>query len=164
MWLLNIKVNAKRLVQLAMWIGALMIVGWLIGGITKAELTTWYAEINRSPLTPPNYVFPLAWTILYILIAISGWIIWSQTDVANIKLMKGLFIMQLLLNWSWTPIFFKFHMVGVALVVIAAIGVLVATIIYLAHFRIKWVSWLLMPYLLWIIFAGHLTYFIWVNN
>jgi tryptophan-rich sensory protein len=71
--------------------GALTI-GWVIGSLTKAEISTWYSVLNCTPLTPPNYVFPIAWTILYGIIGACGWIIWCTQAFAKLKALKTLYV------------------------------------------------------------------------
>ena len=81
--------------------------------LTKPEISTWYSTLNRSTLTPPNYVFPVAWTILYGIIGACGWSIWgiciSQAkyyqnlirDSAHFKLELDSFVFPLPLNWTF---------------------------------------------------------------
>lgn len=59
--------------SLIIWIAALISVGGAIGSLTKPEISTWYSTLNRAPLIPPNYVFPVVWTILYSIIGACGW-------------------------------------------------------------------------------------------
>lgn len=151
----------KKYISLVLWILGLLLMGSLMGAVTKAELDTWYSSLQRSPLTPPDYVFGIAWTILYVLIALCGWMLWQQS--ASRKL-KTVFIAQLLLNWSWTPLFFYYHQVGLALVGLLFMDLLVAVMIYLSYPRMKGVSFLSVPYLAWLLFATYLTFYIWRYN
>ena len=66
----------KTHLSLIIWILGLITIGSVIGSLTKPEIATWYSTLHRSRLTPPNYVFPIAWTILYGIIGASGWLIW----------------------------------------------------------------------------------------
>ena len=154
----------KSYLSLALWIVALILIGSVIGFLTKPEINTWYSTLNRSSLTPPNYVFPIAWTILYTIIAICGWIIWRTPSFTRLRLIKNLYLMQLILNWSWTPLFFVHHFTGFSLMVLLVMNVAVAMIIYLAYARISIVSLLMIPYLVWILFATHLNFYIWQYN
>jgi tryptophan-rich sensory protein len=61
-----LKENGKNYLSLTLWIITLIAIGFGIGFFTKAEISNWYSTLNRSPLTPVNYVFPIAWTILYL--------------------------------------------------------------------------------------------------
>lgn len=150
--------------SLIVWIGALILIGSLIGFFTQTDVDIWYKTLNRSPLTPPNYVFPIAWTILYGLIGATGWTIWKAPSFPERRLIKYLYIMQLLLNWSWTPLFFTLHLTGTSLICILVMDVVVASIVYLGYTKLRWASLLMIPYLLWILFATHLNFYIWQYN
>ena len=150
--------------SLIIWIGALIMIGSLIGFCTQTDVDIWYKTLNRSSLTPPNYVFPIAWTILYGLIGAAGWAIWNASGFPKLKLIKSLYVIQLLLNWSWTPLFFTLHLTGMSLLCILVMDLAVASIIYLAYGKFKLVALLVMPYLLWILFATHLNFYIWQYN
>jgi benzodiazapine receptor len=69
----------KSKFSLIIWIVALIAIGGVIGSLTKPEISTWYSALNRSTLTPPNYIFPIAWTILYGIIGACGWLIFFGT-------------------------------------------------------------------------------------
>lgn len=156
--------KTKQYFSAIIWIASLILIGSIIGSSTKYSVGTWYAQLQRSPLSPPNYVFGIAWTILYTMIAISGWIIWKQEGLKNLPNIKTLYIIQLILNWSWTPLFFTYQMIGAAFLCICLIIALVATIIFKSYTNLKIVSIFLTPYLLWLIFASHLNLYIWLYN
>ena len=158
------KIQTKNYLSLIIWIAALVLIGSIIGSLTKPEISTWYITLNRAPLTPPNYVFPVAWTILYGAIGACGRVIWSTESFSNLKLIKSLYLIQLILNWSWTPLFFYYHLTGFSLLVLVAMDILVGMIIYLAYPKIRSVSLLMIPYLLWIVFASYLNFYIWQYN
>lgn len=154
----------KTYIYLGLWVGTLLAVGYLERIITSDNIGAWYAGLNRSPLTPPDHVFGIVWSILYVLIAISGWMIWNlQSDLVSAGL-KRLFVAQLVLNWSWTPLFFAMHKVYLALLCIIILVWCVAALILRAYPKLKMVSYLLLPYLIWIVFATYLNFYIWVYN
>ncbi len=154
----------KNYLTLILWIGALILIGSVIGSLSKTEINTWYSTLNRSSLTPPNYLFPIAWTILYTIIAICGWLIWRASSFPGLRLIKALYVLQLMLNWSWTPWFFRYHLTGVSLVSLVVMDSAVIMIIYLGYAKVRPVSLLMIPYLLWILFATHLNFYIWQYN
>lgn len=156
--------RSKNYISLILWILALIFIGFSIGYLTKPEISTWYSTLNRSSLTPPNYVFPIAWTILYVIIGVCGWLIWSTPSSPKLKLLKILYVTQLILNWSWTPLFFHYHLTGFSLVVLGAMDILVGILMFLAYRRMIAVSLLMIPYLLWILFASYLNFYIWWYN
>ena len=154
----------KSKLSLILWIVALIVIGGVIGSLTKPEISTWYSTLNRSTLTPPNYVFPVAWTILYGIIGTCGWLIWRSQAFPKLSVIKTLYVTQLILNWSWTPLFFHYHLTGISLVVLGAMDILVGALIFLAYPKIRTVSLLMIPYLLWILFATYLNFYIWWYN
>lgn len=154
----------KSWLSLLIWIATLITIGFIIGSLTKPEINTWYSTLSRSTLTPPNYVFPIAWTILYAIIGAVGWIIWRNKSFPQLIIIKALYILQIILNWSWTPLFFHYHLVGLSLLILGCINILVGTLICLAYHKIRSVSLLMIPYLFWILFASYLNFYIWHHN
>jgi benzodiazapine receptor len=155
----------KSYLSLIIWIAALVLIGSSIGMLTKNSVDTWYVTLNRSPLTPPNYLFGIVWSILYIMIATSGWLIWrSDRFDESTSPIKKLYIIQLVLNWSWTPLFFSYHFTGLALICLSLIILFVASLIIISYKKINIAALLLAPYLLWSLFAAHLNFYIWKYN
>lgn len=150
--------------SLIIWIVVLIAIGGAIGSLTKPEISSWYSTLHRSTVTPPNYVFPIAWTILYGIIGTCGWLIWRASAFPKLTAIKTLYVTQLILNWSWTPLFFHYHLTGLSLVFLGLMDILVGMIIYLTLPSIRAVSRLMIPYWLWILFATHLNYYIWQHN
>ena len=155
--------RTKNHLCLIIWVVALIAIGWIIGSLTKAEISTWYNTLNRSSLTPPNYVFPVAWTILYGAIGACGWVIWREPSFPKLRVIKILYVVQLVLNWSWTPLFLHYHLIGLSLVILGSMDILVGIIIWPSYPKIRSVSLLMIPYLLWILFASYLNFYIWQN-
>ncbi|NNC99015.1 MAG: tryptophan-rich sensory protein [Gammaproteobacteria bacterium] len=121
----------------------------------------WYESLHKAPWNPPNVVFPIVWSALYLLIAVAGWLIFTHSDLR----LKQLWVLQLLLNGAWSWIFFGQHWVLVAMVDIALLNVVVATLIWRC-FRscLPAAGWLLLPYLLWIALASSLNAYILIAN
>ena len=155
--------NKTRL-SLIIWIALLIAIGAVIGSLTKPEISTWYSTLNRSTLTPPNYVFPIAWTILYGIIGTCGWLIWRESSFPKVSVIKTLYVTQLILNWSWTPLFFHYHLTALSLIVLVAMDILVGALICLAYPKGRAVSLLMIPYLSWILFASYLNFYMWWYN
>lgn len=158
------KIKNGNYFSLIIWITVLIAIGSTIGSLTRTEISTWYSGLKRSPLTPPNYVFPIAWSILYALIGCCGWLIWSTKTFCTLRLIKSIYVLQLILNWSWTPLFFCYHLTGLSLLVLSCMIFLIGMIIWLTYPKIKTVSLLMIPYLLWILFASYLNFYIWQHN
>lgn len=149
------------------------LVGWLVlcfaaGGIGSlfevGNLSTWYAALNKPPLNPPNAVFPVVWTVLYALMAVSAWLVWRTRPSRCRPRGLGIFLAQLWFNFLWSWIFFGLHRPGMALVDIAALWV--AILLTMRSFRKMSVTaaWLLAPYLAWVTFAAYLNFGIWRLN
>lgn len=118
----------------------------------------WYNSLNKPALNPPNWIFAPMWGIIYFLMFCSFLLmIYSDTNIDK-KPAIILFVTQLLLNFSWSPIFFYFHNIKLAFVIIFfLILFLILTII--SFFKISKISAiLLIPYLLWLIFATYLNF------
>ena len=164
MSLLCMNAENKSKLSLIIWIVALIAIGGIIGSLTKPEISSWYSVLNRSNLTPPNYVFPVAWTILYGIIGACGWVIWRESSFPRLSIIKTLYVTQLILNWSWTPLFFHYHLTGLSLIVLVAMDILVCSLICLAYQKMRAASLLMIPYLLWITFATYLNFYIWQCN
>jgi benzodiazapine receptor len=154
----------KSHLSLIIWIVALIAIGGVIGSLTKPEISTWYSALYHSTLTPPNYVFPVAWTILYGIIGACGWLIWRASSFPKLSVIKTLYVAQLVLNRSWTPLFFHYHLTWLSLVVLGAMDILVCALICIAYRRMRAVSLLMIPYLSWILFASYLNFYIWWWN
>jgi tryptophan-rich sensory protein len=134
--------------------------------VTRPEISTWYVFLAKPSWTPPNWVFPVAWNILYALMAVSLWRLWGRArdGVSDASYVIGLFLAQLVLNAAWSPIFFGLHAIRGGLAVIVGIAIaLTATI--LVAFRVdRLAAFLLLPYLAWILYAGSLNAAIVVLN
>lgn len=118
----------------------------------------WYAALARPSLTPPDWVFPVAWGSLYILMGVALAMIINARGSRLRGVAIVLFVVQLLLNLAWSPLFFGMHQVSAALILL--IGLLVAALATTLVFgRIRAAAaWLMVPYLAWICFAGALTW------
>lgn len=154
----------KNYFSLLIWIITLIAIGFGVGSLTESEIGTWYSDLNRSRLTPPNYIFPVAWTILYGIIGACGWLIWRKALFPQLGAIKALYVIQLILNWSWTPLFFHYHLTGLSLLILGFMDILVGMIIWQSYPNIRSVSLLMIPYLLWILFASYLNFYIWQYN
>jgi tryptophan-rich sensory protein len=125
------------------------------------KIDGWYLNLNKSILTPPGYIFSIVWTILYILMSISVWIIWKKENKITFPIQ--LYIIQLILNFAWSPVFFRYRMINESLFLLLLIWMLVFIIIDLFYSINKKAGLLLIPYLIWLTFALYLNCFI-VNN
>lgn len=128
------------------------------GAVTAPEIPTWYATLPKPSFTPPNAVFPVAWTLLYFLMGISLWRLWDRApDGPDRRWAIALFLVQLALNFAWSPVFFALHAVWVALSIIAAMILVLAAMLRFAFRADALAAWLLVPYLAWLCFASLLN-------
>ena len=122
--------------------------GLLIGYATLPG--AWYASLIKPPFNPPNWVFAPAWTILYVLIAVAGWRIWLREPAG--AAMK-IWVVQLVLNFCWSPTFFGAKLMGPALLVILALLATIVLFIAKVWNRDRASGWLFVPYAAWVAFA-----------
>jgi benzodiazapine receptor len=124
---------------------------------------TWYANLNKSTITPPKIVFPIVWSILYFLIIVSaGIVIWK--DQFQNKLAITYFIIQMVLNISWTPVFFRLKNIKLSLIIVTILWlfILITIIEFLKISQMA--GYLLIPYFLWVSLALYLNaYIYWYN-
>lgn len=137
--------------------------GWILLSFTAGiigsqfEPGTWYQQLQKPGWTPPAIVFPVVWPILYVMMGISAWWVWSDHGFGGARLALGLFILQLVFNAAWSWLFFGKHWMGVALIEIVVLWLLIlGTIIAFGQFS-KVAAYLLVPYLLWVTFATALN-------
>lgn len=133
--------------------------------LTMGSMDT-YKTLVKPPLSPPGWVFPIVWTILFILMGISAYLIYvnGESDKAARNTALGLYAAQLALNFIWTIVFFKFEAYGAALIILILLWLAVIGML-LAFRRVgSAAAYLQLPYLLWVTFAGYLNCAIWLLN
>ena len=139
----------------------LVVAAAVFGGQWGAD--SWYQMLNKPSWTPPNWLFPVAWTILYFMIALAGWQIW-ETPGADTQLPLAAWGVQLLLNAFWSYIFFGRKQIGLALAEIVLLWIAIAAFIILAWDINRTAAWLFVPYLIWVSYAGALNAAILAGN
>lgn len=144
-------------------------VGFLSSFITKDAMMSFNA-MKKPPLAPPGILFPIAWTILYILMGISSYIIYvydAKNDITSLNIKNkclSLYFIQLVFNFLWSVIFFKFKLYIFAFAWLVILWILVFKLIIDSKKISKVASYLLIPYLAWMTFAGYLNIGIAVLN
>lgn len=136
-----------------------LLLGFLSARIAPAgSQNRWYVALAKPAITPPDLAFPIVWTILYVLMGLALAMIIHARGSRLRGAAIGLFAVQLVVNLVWSPLFFGMHQVNWALGVIAAMFVLgLATTVLFGRIR-SFAAWLMVPYLLWTVFAGILLY------
>ena len=123
----------------------------------------WYAGLLKPDWTPPGWLFGPVWALLYVMIAISGWLVWT-TPHENRSLLIGLWAGQLVLNAAWSYIFFGRHEMALGLIDILGMWLMIAAFIVAAWPANRWAAWLFIPYLIWVSYAAALNASIWLRN
>ena len=120
----------------------------------------WYVGLAKPAWTPPNWVFGPVWTVLYLMIAVAGWLVWRGGHGRPL-LFWGI---GLALNATWSWLFFGRHLTGAALVDIVALWLAIAAFIWSAWGASRTASLLFVPYLAWVTLATALNFAIWRLN
>ena len=142
----------RRLVSLAAFLFVVIVPGGIIGVATAPG--DWYASLAKPFFNPPNWIFAPVWLSLYVLIAIAGWRVWTRLPASGAM---AAWVVQLLLNWLWSPVFFSLHLLWPALAVIVAILVAIVFFIRLSGPIDRVAAWCFAPYLAWVSFAAALN-------
>lgn len=155
----------NKWIKLAISITAPLAVGTVSGFFTTPEIDTWYQTIKKPSWQPPNWLFGPVWTTLYLMMGVALWLVWTAKAEASKKGMAvTLWIIQLVLNFFWSFVFFKRHQIDWALGEILVLWLfIVLTIFAFARIRTA-AAWLLVPYVSWVTFATVLTYTIYKLN
>jgi benzodiazapine receptor len=151
---------------------ALGLLGWLllafsaaaVGGFASASAGEFYGALVRPSWAPPGWLFGPVWSVLYLLMGISAWLVWRVRGFAGAKTELLVFVIQLAVNALWTWLFFVWHRGGLAFAEILLLWVLIAASIGLFWRVSRLSAALLFPYLVWVTFASALTLAMWRLN
>jgi tryptophan-rich sensory protein len=146
--------TSKSISRLAFSLLLCLGVGTLGSLVTAPEILTWYGGLVKPFWTPPPFVFPIAWSVLYLLMAVSFWRVWNlETRSTDRSKAMMWFLVQLVLNALWSPVFFSWHGTKTALLIIVALLVAIAATMLMAIRTDRLACWLLAPYLAWVAYA-----------
>ena len=126
----------------------------VLGSVANSSGTSWYDDLDKPAFTPPDATFGIVWTILYVMIAVAGWLAWRASDDPSPTIA---WFVQMALNLAWTVVFFGWRAPEGALVVIAALIVSVTVDVVLSWRVTALAGALLLPYLAWVGFAAALN-------
>lgn len=165
----------------------------ILGAVfTAPEIGGWYAGLVKPALNPPSWVFGPVWTTLYFLMGVALFLVWKNEwkwseraitlqekrprrkwnslswrlwngDLLKLNLIS-VFLIQLLLNAVWSPVFFGMHRPDIAFFILLALWFSIVSVIMNFSRVSRAAAWLLLPYLLWVSFAGYLNFSIWTLN
>ena len=126
----------------------------------------WYRDLNKPWFNPPDWIFGPVWTLLYCAMGVAAWLVWLKGADGNIPLVLplGVFLLQLVLNALWTPLFFGMHRPGLALIDIMAMWAAIGATTIAFYPVSKMAAFLFIPYWLWVSFATILNASIWWLN
>ena len=142
---------------------AIFLASCIAAGTTGAAFQpgAWYAALEKPAWTPPNWLFPVAWTLLYLCIAAAAA---RAAGAEGSAYAMAFFALQIALNTLWTPVFFGLHRIGAGMLVLACLWLAVAATL-VAFWRVDLIAGLLfVPYLLWVTVAGALNWSVWRLN
>lgn len=147
--------NAKiNWLSLATWIILVEAMG-LLSVQLSGDIKGLYNALSLPPLSPSGVVFGIVWPVLYLFIGIVGYLLWSdrRKNLVNLSFFLG----QLLLNFVWTIVFFNGSLFVIGLIIIVVMDIMVASLMYRLLPTMKVATWLLSPYLAWLLFATYLA-------
>lgn len=140
-------------------------IGFIGSIFTLESIPTWYVGVIKPSFSPPNWIFGPVWTTLYLLMGIAAFLIWQKgLDRKDVRSALWVYRIQLILNFLWSLIFFRWHSIGGALVEILVLWIMIAANIFVFYKISKPAGYLLLPYILWVSFAAFLNYSIWTLN
>ena len=132
---------------------------------TMPSIRVWYADLIKPTINPPAWIFGPVWTTLFLLMGIAAFLIWMEDPKRkDVRIALAIFALQLILNISWSIIFFGLHSPGAALIEIIFLWLSILATIIAFYKILKTAAWLLTPYLAWVSFAALLNYLIWRLN
>jgi len=132
--------------------------------VSRSGQSRWYSMLRKPPGTPPDWVFGPVWTVLYLCMGIAAWMVWRQAGWSGARLGLELWVLQLLLNVTWSWLFFGLRRPELALVDVVALWVLILLTVLAFQPVSVAAAWLLVPYLLWVAYAGRLNFLLWRLN
>ena len=155
-----------NIVKLVVSCAVPLLVGIMGSLFTTADtLGNWYANLNKPPFNPPDWIFGPVWTTLYIMMGISAFLVWRKgLDDKIVRIALGCFIVQLFLNAIWTPLFFGLHSPLLGLIdIVLLVNAVIVTIFTFSKIS-RPASLLLIPYLAWVSFATILNASLYLLN
>ncbi|WP_264526104.1 TspO/MBR family protein [Flavobacterium sp. N502536] len=156
----------NKIVKIAIALVICLMVGYSASVVTRPSVETWYPTLIKPVFNPPNWIFMPVWTLLYILMAVAAGLVWDKIkeQKETVKIALGFFLIQLTLNAIWSYLFFELKNPMLALIEIVLLWLMIYET-YLKFIKInKIAGYLLIPYMVWVAFAGVLNASIWWLN
>ncbi len=149
--------KTKQIIKLLISISFPLILGGIAGSYTAGGISEWYQMLNKPSFNPPGWIFGPVWTILYLIMGYSLYLIWNQAASKKRNIALGVFLFQQFLNFGWSFLFFYYGLIGWALVDIILLWVSISTMLILFYKIKPQAAYINIPYLLWVSFATMLN-------
>jgi len=149
---------------LLLWVGLSFLAAYIGSAFTRMSLNDWYVALEKPGWTPPGRVFGLVWSTIYLLMGVGAWIAWRHRGLKGAAFPLRLFLLQLVLNAGWSALFFGLRSPGLAFGDIVVLWVLILATTVSFWRVVPAAGLLLVPYLIWVLFATALNFSIWRLN
>ncbi len=150
--------------MLGVFVATCFVVAVAGGIVTATSVGDWYRNLNKPPFNPPDWLFPPVWNALFLMMAFAAWRVWRATEWGRARVPLGLFFFQLAFNLAWSVLFFGLHAVAMALADLVILWGLIAATTYRFWQVDRIAGALMIPYLVWVSFAGVLNGYILAAN
>lgn len=155
---------SKKTKQFLICLAIPLLVGGLSAFITRGGMDT-FETINKPSLSPPSWLFPVVWTVLFILMGIASYLVLvsgkPQMEIKRALVVNGI---QLIFNFFWSIFFFNFSLYLFSFIWLVLLWLLILATTVLFYRISKPAGYLMIPYLLWVTFAGYLNFQIYLLN
>ena len=140
------------------------VAGFIGSAVTTPAISDWYASLEKPVFNPPNWIFAPVWIFLFLLMGVTLYILWQKLPKSEAKTALVFFAIQLVLNILWSVLFFGLKLPLVALMEIIILWLFILLTMIRSARVSKATAYLLLPYILWVSFAGVLNFFLWRLN
>ncbi len=156
----------NKYIKIVITVAICLTVGYLSSLVTQESIETWYPTIKKPSFNPPNWIFAPVWTLLFVLMGIAVGLVWDKYEENKELVKKGMlfFGIQLFFNALWSYLFFGLHNLLLASIEIILLLLLIFETYLIFKKLDKKISFLLIPYMLWVGFATILTITIYILN
>ena len=156
----------NKYIKIVITVAICLTVGYLSSLVTQESIETWYPTIKKPSFNPPNWIFAPVWTLLFVLMGIAVGLVWDKYEENKELVKKGMlfFGIQLFFNALWSYLFFGLHNLLLASIEIILLLLLIFETYLIFKKLDKKISFLLIPYMLWVGFATILTITIYIRN
>ena len=157
----------KNFKSLILILSITFLLSFVAGYVTQSNIDPWYQSLNKLSFSPPNWIFGPVWTILYAFMSVAIWVVYEKSKKNELDFSKKIlkyYFYHLVVNFSWSFIFFYFHLIFLAFIniLIIIIAVILLMSLYFPRSKISFI--LMIPYLLWVIFAAVLNFGLYLIN